>query len=321
MKRGLVSWEKDELPPEELAKRLAVVHAVARNENVDVVVVYSDVWRSNDARYLSNYMPYWNRAFVVVPREEKPILLCVLSPRVYPWIKTVTVHETIIASPSPPATLFKLCAERGWRRVGVFDLDGLPTDLHAELTAGSVELVDIPRSELRPMPTAVEVQMHGRAARMAREVLEQELAKVGEQNDHELTGQLELLLRRAGAEDVVILVSDGQGPPLPAQGRPVGPHTSVVVAIEYNGHWAKVTRNLAGVTSSLTLLGGVKQLREILSGPYSWATHSSESADDTADDTAAAAIISLQLQIPANDRQFYYYGDTCLQSKEGLRVL
>jgi Xaa-Pro aminopeptidase len=311
MKRGLVSWEKNELPPDELAARLAVVHAVARNKSLDAVVVYSDVWRSNDARYLSNYMPYWNRAFIVTPREEKPILLCALSPRVYPWIKTVTVHETIIASPSPPATLFKLCDERGWKRVGVCDLDGLPTDLHAELTSGKVELVDIPRSEIRQAPAGVEVRMHARAARMAREVLEQELATAKEQNDHELTGTLERVLRRAGAEDVVILVSDGQGPPIPAEGRSVGPHTSVVVAIEYNGHWAKVTRNFAGVTSSLSSPGGVAQLREILSGPYSW---------ENVDDAAADAIISVQLQIPANDRQFYY-GDTCLQSQEGLRVL
>ena len=87
---------------------------------------------------------------------------------------------------------------------------------------------------------------------MAREVLEKELTAAREsQTDHELTGRLERLLRRAGAEDVVILVSDGRGPPVPAEGRTVGPHTSVVVAIEYNGHWAKVTRNLAGVTSSL----------------------------------------------------------------------
>jgi len=315
MKRGLVSWEKNELPPEELAARLATVRAVARKHSVDAVVVYSDVWRSNDARYLSNYMPYWNRAFVVVPLEEPPILLCALSPRVYPWIKTVTVHETIIASPSPPATLFKLCAERDWKRIGVGDLDGLPTDLHAELTSGKVELVDLPRDEIRPAPAAVEVRMHARAARMAREVLEQELATVREQNDHELTGRLERVLRHAGAEDVVILVSDGQGPPIPAEGRPVGPHTSVVVAIEYNGHWAKVTRNLAGITSSLTSPGGATQLRETLSGPYSWATDSSERVDDT-----ATAIISLQLQIPTADRQFYY-GDTCLQSKEGLRVL
>jgi hypothetical protein len=70
------------------------------------------------------------------------------------------------------------------------------------------------------------------------------------------------------------------------------------------------------VTSNLTSPGGATQLREILSGPYSWASYSSEGIYDT----AAAAIVSLQLQIAANDRQ-YYYGDTCLQSKEGLRVL
>jgi Xaa-Pro aminopeptidase len=311
MKRGLVSWEKGELPAEELAARLAAVHALTRNKAIDALVLYSDVWRSNDARYLSNYMPYWNRAFVVTPRDEKPILLCALSPRVYPWIKTVTVHETIIASPSPPATLFKLAAERGWRRVGIVDIDGLPADLHAELTSGKIELLDIPRSEIRPAPSKVEVQMHARAAHMAREVLEQELPTAVTHSDHELTGRLERLLRRAGAEDVVILVSDGQGPPLPASGAAVGPHTSVVVAIEYNGHWAKVTRNVAGVTSNLPAGDGVTELRELLSGPYSW---------ENVDDAATPAVISLQREIRAQNQRLYY-GDTCLQGKEGLRVL
>jgi hypothetical protein len=173
--------------------------------------------------------------------------------------------------------------------------------------------------------------MHARAARMAREVLEKELPTAKGKTDHELTGRLERELRHAGAEDVVVLVSDGQRPPLPAEGRLVGAHTSVVVAIEYNGHWAKVTRNVAGVTShlaardgvsspppardsvsaSLPPRDGVTELREILSGPYSW---------ETIDDAAAPAVVSLQLAIPSEDRQLYY-GDTCLQSKEGLRTL
>ena len=310
MKRGLVSWDRSELPPEELAARLAAVHAVARNKDLDALVLYSDVWRSNDARYLSNYMPYWNRAFVVVPREEKPILLCALSPRVYPWIKTVTVHETIIASPSPPATLFKLSAERSWKRVGVCDLEGLPADLYTELTSGKLELIDISRGEIRAAPSEVEVRMHARAASMAREVLEKELSTAGAQTDHELTGRLERLLRHAGAEDVVILVSDGQGPPVPAAGAAVRPHTSVVVAIEYNGHWAKVTRNVAGVISSLPARGAM-ELREILSGPYSW---------ESADDATVPAVVSLQVEIRSQG-QCLYYGDTCLQGKEGLRVL
>ena len=311
MKRGLVTWDKDELPPEELASRLTVVHNVVRTKGLDALVLYSDVWRCNDARYLSNYMPYWNRAFVVVPRDEKPILLCSLSPRVYPWIKTVTVHETIIASPSPPASLFKLGAERGWKRLGICDLDGLPADLHAELTSGNTELVDISRAEVRQAPSKIEVQMHARAARMAREVLEKELPTAKARTDHELTGQLELQLRRAGAEDVVVLVSDGTGTPVPPYGSAVRPHTSVVVAIEHNGHWAKVTRNVAGVTSSLPARGGVTELREILSGPYSW---------ETIGDAASPAVISLQLQIQARN-QTLYYGDTYLQGEEGLRIL
>lgn len=273
-------------------------------------MLYSDVWRSNDARYLSNYMPYWNRAFVVVPREEKPILLCALSPRVYPWIRTVTVHETIIASPSPAATLLELGAERGWRRIGVCDLEGLPADLHAELTAGKVELADIARAEIRPAPTEAEARMHARATRMARQALEQELPGATGQTDHELTGKLERLLRRAGAEDVVILVSDGEGPPIPAEGRIVGAHTSVVVANEYNGHWAKVTRNVAGVSSSLPPPGGATELREMLSGPYSWETV----------DAMTPAVVSLQVQIGAQGRTLYY-GDTCLQGQQGLRIL
>jgi len=310
MKRGLVSWDKRELPPAELAARLAAAHSVVNEYGVDALVLYSDVWRCNDARFISNYMPYWNRAFVVVSRGEAPILLCALSPRVYPWIKTVTVHETIIPSPSPAATLLKLAADRGWKRVGVCDLDGLPEDLHGELTSSPLELVDIPRSAIRQTPSDAEVRMHARAACMAREVLEKELNSEDAQSDHELTGRLERLLRRIGAEDVVVLVSDGNGPPVPASGAAIGPHTSVVVAVEYNGHWAKVTRNVAGITTSAAVGDEMAELRESLSGPYSW-----EHVD-----AVTPAVISLQREIRVQNRHLYY-GDTCLQVKEGLRVL
>jgi len=291
---------------------LAAAHALAHERDVDAVVVYSDVWRSNDARYLSNYMPYWNRAFVVAPRGEKPILLCALSPRVYPWIRTVTVHETIVASPNPAASLLKLCAERGWSRIGSVDLDGLPVDLHSTLTAGNVELLDFPRNELRPAPTDVEVRMHARAAAMARKALDEELpAARNRMTDHELTGRLELRLRSAGAEDVVVLVSNGEGPPAPARGAAVGPSTSVVVAVEHNGHWAKVARNAAGATADRSTHTGVTELRELLSGPCSW---------EVLDDTTKPAVVARLFEIDAGGRRLHF-GETCLQGSEGLRVL
>jgi hypothetical protein len=312
MKRGLIDWDTQELPPAELARRLASVQAVLGTRGLDALVLYSDVWRSNDVRYLTNYMPYWNRAFAVVPKDGKPILLCSLSPRVYPWIKSVTVHETIIASPNLPVALFKLCAERGWAHVGVCDLEGLPADIHAQMLTGKASIVDVPRDEVRQGPGEVEVRMHAHAARLARKALESGLTASDKQSDHELTGRIERLLRRAGAEDAVILVSDGRGPPVPASGGMVNKHSSVVVAVEHNGHWAKVTRNLAGVTAPLPPADGVTGLRETLSGPYSW-----QSLDGP---EATPAVVSLQIEIQENDYRLYY-GETCLKGEEGLRTL
>ena len=162
MKRGLISWDRAELPAAAFEARLSALYQLCADFEVPALVAYSDVCRSNDVRYISNYMPYWNRALTVVPRGEKPVLLCALSPRVYPWIKTVTVHETILPSPSLPGQLVKLCAEKGWSKVGMLDHAGLPNDLYTQLGAEKLALVDIPHGAFRPVATEPELAMHRR---------------------------------------------------------------------------------------------------------------------------------------------------------------
>jgi hypothetical protein len=319
MKRGLISWDQKILPPAEFESRLASLQAVMDSSGVAALVAYTDVGRSNDVRFISNYMPYWNRALTVIPRGEKPILLCSLSPRVYPWIKSVTVHETVIPSPSLPVQLAKLCAERGWRKIGVCDFSRWPAELHDAIKSASVELVDIPRGTFRPQATQSEIAMHGVAARLAREVLEKEISNAAGKSggaslsDHGLTGRLERGLRRAGAEDLIILVSNGKTPPVPATGQPVNEHTSVVVALEYNGHWAKVSRNLAGERAPLPPPKGASAWLESLSGAYPW-----EALEDS--EPSLAAVVSLQVELGKNGKRLYY-GDTYLRQGQKLSVL
>src|SRR5579871_4494526 len=102
MKCGLITWHKDELPQEAFDTRLAAARAVLAERDLPALIVYSDVFRSNQGRYFSNFMPYWNRALLAIPRDEKPVLFCALSPRVYPWIKSVTILEEIKPSPNLP---------------------------------------------------------------------------------------------------------------------------------------------------------------------------------------------------------------------------
>jgi hypothetical protein len=315
MKRGLISWDRAELPAAAFDARLSALYRVCADFDVPALVAYSDVCRSNDVRYISNYMPYWNRALTVVPRGEKPILLCALSPRVYPWIKSVTVHETILASPSLPAQLVKLCADREWSKVGMLDQMGLPSDLFTQFGAEKIEFVDIPRGAFRPVATESELAMHRRAALLAREILTAEVtrAAIG-LTDHELTGRLERRLRRAGAEDLVVLICDGRTVPLPAMGKKINENSSATVALEYNGHWVKLSRNVDNVSSVLPPVAQEADIhRELLSGRYPW-------EGLTAREDALNVITSIQVMIRRGENRLYY-GDTGIQGSDGWHQL
>jgi hypothetical protein len=314
MKRGLIRWDRAELPAAAFDARLGALFQLCADFEVPALVAYSDVCRSNDVRYISNYMPYWNRALTVVPRGEKPILLCALSPRVYPWIKTVTVHETILPSPNLPGQLVKLCAERGWTKVGMLDQPGLPNDLYTQLGAEKLTFVDIPRGAFRPVATESELAMHRRGAKLARELLEAEFtpATIG-LTDHELTGRIERRLRRAGAEDLVVLISNGRSVPLPAAGNKITEISSATVALEYNGHWVKLSRNAVGVTTSLPPPAGSEAHLELLSGRYPW-----ESLIGSDDSRNVITSIQVGMQRGA-DR--LYYGDTGVQGPGGWQQL
>jgi hypothetical protein len=314
MKRGLIVWDQARLPPSAFTARLEALRRLLDRYDVAALVVYTDVWRSNDVRYVSNFMPYWNRAFAVIGRGEQPILLCSLSPRVYPWIKTVTIHETIVPSPSLPVQLLKLATERGWSRVGFLDFEGLPNDLYTQIRAEPLEVVDIPREELRAAPDAAEIEMHRHAATIAREALGAAVTDTAAGlTEFALIGRIERMIRRGGAEDLVALVANGRSGFRPATGEPVGRHTSVMAAVEYSGHWAKVARNVAGVISPLASLSRSEHV-ETLSACYPWQPVRSAPQPD-------AQIVALQRELtdPAGARLFY--GETCLRTASDTQLL
>jgi Xaa-Pro aminopeptidase len=241
MKRGLITWDKAELPPSVFDARLARARAPLTAKDLPALLVYSDVWRSTEGRHLTNYMPYWNRSLIVIPREQPPVLLCGLSPRVYPWIKSVTVFEEIRPASKLVPTLLQLCAERGWTKLGVLDLPRLTHEIHLPLAACNLSISDV-KLELTD---EAEIAMNRRAEKMAHEILTAELSKGAGLTDYQFSGLLERAFRRAGAEDLVLLFSTGGSVPRPARGTVLGDKYSVAVALEYRGHWARVTRGVS----------------------------------------------------------------------------
>ena len=302
MKRGLIAWDKAELPPAVFEARLDVVRKSLAERDLPAAVVYSDVFRSNHARFLINFMPYWNRSLVVIPREGAPVLLCSLSSRVYPWIRSVSAIEDIRPAGALVPALLQLCSDRHWKKIGVLDLSRLPW----EISRADVEMINI---QITLAVDDAELAMRRRAANMAREILMEELPKGTGIQDYQFAGRLERAFRLAGAEDLVILLSGGRTSPRPAEGAMLGEHYSVAIALEYRGHWAKVIRARTASHSlqdhfEATLRKGTGGYVENLSGPYP-----AEGWDRSRLTPESIFVLHVESRIRGHR---LFYGDTCL---------
>jgi hypothetical protein len=298
MKRGLIAWDRDLLPQAVFDSRLARVRAALAERDLPALLVYADVWRSNQARFLTNFMPYWNRSLVAIPIDSPPVLLCALSPRVYPWIKSVTIFDDIRPASKLMQTLDQLCAERPWRKLGILDLPRLPIEIHSRLS--EIEAVDVPSAQIC-VPDDAELSMRRRAASLARRILEEQLPSGADALDHHFVGRLEREFRRAGAEDLIIRLSPRRGFPAPADSSNLGESYSVAIALEYCGHWVKVARAHASPGDAETLrsrfnaaLASGEGHIENLAGPQPY-------------EPGRGAIYAMHVE-----HQGLYYGDTCV---------
>jgi hypothetical protein len=329
LKRGWITWDKRELPPDVFRMRIERVRQILGTYDLPALVVYTDIWRSNWGRYLSNFMPYWNRSLLIVPRERPPFLLCALSPRVYPWIQSVTILDDIRPSPRLSDNLLNVCADYSWKRLGILDLQHLPQQIYGPLAGSGLSLVNISAEQnLKRTSDPNELSMWRTGVSMVRRILETELPRGSAETDFMLAGRLERVFRRAGIEDLLLLFSNGNTTPAPARGAEFTEVFSVVVAAEYRGCWVRLARTQAAPPAVkqaqarfeevLTKLGREKVsptqvcVRNI-SGSYPY------------EYTAAAAltedlIFSADVEVPINGARLFY-GDTCRLGENGAELL
>ena len=298
MKRGWITWDQTELPRAAFEARLDRARRAMTERDLPALVVYTDIWRSNRARHFSNFMPYWNRALLVIPREQPAMLLCGLSPRVYPWIRSVTILDEILPSPNLAQRLIQLCADRGWHRIGALDFPSFPHDLFSSLKSVPIDNVSLPE-----LPDEWELSMYRRAAGLARQGLAEELSQSPGVIDHEFTGRLERRFRHAGAEDLVILLTNGRTPPIPPRGEKLAGSFSVSLSLEYRGHWVKIVRNTVGQVSDLP----ADAFTETLSGPYPY-------------ESGAGPIFAARWETPHHGLRLFH-GDTYLRAAGGIELL
>lgn len=253
MRRGLMAWDPDELPRAVLDDRLARLRGMMRQEELDAFLIYTNLVRPSAVTWLTGFTPYWSEGALLVLEDGAPIFSTALSKRVANWIRTTNPVSEVVNSPRPGTLLGeRLVAHGGIRRLGVLELDALPSGLSGDLTsaAPSIELVDAtaPFAGIRRTVDDAERRLLVRADALAAAALDHVAAEPAD-DAGVIAGLAEKHARLAGAEEAHIAVAAD----LDADRRlrrivkatPLGARFAVRASIAYKGVWVRRIRTFA----------------------------------------------------------------------------
>src|SRR3979490_56139 len=128
MRRGLISWSRDEVPHAVLEGRVARLQEQMHAANLGVWLVSPSVARPSAVAWLAHFVPYWNEALLVVSPTGAPVLLAAFSKRVHDWIRSVSHLGEVRSAPELGRAAAAFLKERPPEpsRIGVLELDALP---------------------------------------------------------------------------------------------------------------------------------------------------------------------------------------------------
>jgi hypothetical protein len=224
MRRGLISWSKEEVPATALEARVRKLQQALRAEGLDAVFAYTSFPRPAAVSWLTHFVPYWSEALLAVLPQGAPSLLASLTKRVHPWIREVSHLGEIVPAPSLGRAAATFAKEKKLNRIGVVDLADLPWPVAEPL---GERLVDFTESfaRLRQPPDAHENALAERAAQIA----ERALASVPQQawRTSEILAAAEQAARLEGAEEVIPRIIDPK---------------SIELSVAYKGTWTRLGR-------------------------------------------------------------------------------
>lgn len=229
MRRGLIAWSKEQVPPSALDARVRRVQQALGAQGLDALLAYTSFPRPAAVSWLTHFIPYWSEALVAVLPEGPPSLLPSLSKRTVPWIREVSHVGEIFPAPDLGRAAAAFVDERALKRVGVVDLEHLPWSVAEPMGMGA-ELVDA--SELFAVLRQPADRYENALAERATQIAEHALAAIPGRTLHanEILSAVESAARREGAEELIPRVSR------------IGDRNAVELSVAYKGAWIRLCR-------------------------------------------------------------------------------
>lgn len=246
MRRGLLAWDRNEVPAAVLDARVEKCRIALRDAGFDALLLYNNFPRPAAVSWLTHFVPYWSQGVLLVPKAGAPEYFVSLSNRVAGWVAETSHMGDIISTPRLGADLAKRL--NGAKRIGVVELSRLPGGIARPLLDGlpGVALEDATAMfrSVRHPADETERALTRKAAALARRSLDVALALGGYTRSGALTAALEGPARLAGAEEVIIELapdlSDNAALRRIDGDLPLADRYAVRLSLAYKGHWVRI---------------------------------------------------------------------------------
>jgi hypothetical protein len=186
-----------------------------------------------------------------------------------------------------------------------------PYDLLQSIRSEGTVIVPVSADNVySPADDGAELAMRKKAAGIARRILAEEMGKYVGRVDHDFVGQLERRFRLAGVEDLITLLTNGDAPPAPPTGATLHETFSVSLAVEYRGHWVRISRtNVSEDVMSRARVCSTQY--ENLGGSYPYEADLSVKPD---------SIVAMHHELEHNGKRLFH-GDTYVNDGSGYKIL
>lgn len=249
---GSYLWAQDRLPYDEFALRLDELHAAMDRNGWPAVLVYGDVREHAALAYLSNFIPRVRWGMALLPRAGEPRLLCAMSTRDLPAMRTLTWVADVRSGMGPEwdkafAPWFERFTGERVLPLGTLGFDIMAPALHQAVRRSLGErfslqradaVLGVPPQRKRPRELTM-MRASCKLVQAAAEACVKAWRSSGEPESAALEG--ERVARLLAAQDVRTLISlDGGRTLVPYRGlfeKKPGPLVGYL-AVKAMGYWA-----------------------------------------------------------------------------------
>lgn len=250
MRRGLIGWSRDEVPPAVLEGRVARFREKIGAAKLDAVLVYTSFARPSAVAWLTHFVPYWNEALLVVFPTGAPVLLAAFSKRVHDWIRSVSHLGEVRSAPDLGRAAVNFLEERLPKpsSIGILELDALPWSVAEPLVkskygGGLVDATSLFAAIRQPADEA-EIRLARRAAAIAVQAFKTIPTRAKRASD--VLSALEGSARLAGAEEVLPRLAPELGADSTLRrfegDALLGERYAVELSVAYKATWVRITR-------------------------------------------------------------------------------